>query len=85
MCSKKYLPTNLNWIYIVAFELQGQEGVQTEGKDETDHNNPLLSSSVMPRSHSGEGATMISANIEEQRRLQIHQNSPPKKRESVVT
>ena len=45
MCSKKYLPTNLNWIDIVAFELQGQEGVQTEGKYETDHNNPLLSSS----------------------------------------
>ena len=32
----------------------------------------------MPRSHSGEGATMISANIEEQRRLQIRQNSPKK-------
>ena len=42
-------------------------------------------SSVMPRSHSGEGATMISANIEEQRRLQIRQNLPKKKRESVVT
>ena len=36
---------------------------------------------VMPRSHSGEGAMMISANIEEQRRLQIRQ----KKWESVVT
>ena len=33
---------------------------------------------LMPRSHSGEGATMISANIEEQRRLQIRQNSPQK-------
>ena len=33
---------------------------------------------LMPRSHSGEGATMISANIEEQRRLQIRQNSPKK-------
>ena len=32
----------------------------------------------MPRSHSGKGATMISANIEEQRQLQIHQNSPKK-------
>ena len=32
----------------------------------------------MPRSHSGEGATMISANIEEQRRLQIRQNLPKK-------
>ena len=40
--------------------------------------------SLMPRSHSGEGATMISVNIEEQRRFQIRQNSP-KKRESVVT
>ena len=37
------------------------------------------------RSHSGEGATMISVNIEEQRRLQICQNSPKKKWESVVT
>ena len=33
---------------------------------------------LMPRSHSGEGATMISANIEEQRRFQIRQNSPKK-------
>ena len=40
---------------------------------------------IMPRSHSGEGTTMISANIEEQRRLQIRQNSPKKKLESVVT
>ena len=38
----------------------------------------VRTSVVMPRSHSGEGAMMISANIEEQRRLQIHQNSPKK-------
>ena len=37
-----------------------------------------LHAGVMPRSHSGEGATMISANIEEQRRLQICRNSPKK-------
>ena len=41
------------------------------------HTNKIYHS-IMPRSHSGEGATMISANIEEQRRLQIHQNSPKK-------
>ena len=39
---------------------------------------PISSMNLMSRSHRGEGATMISANIEEWRQLQICQNSPKK-------